>query len=165
MIAKSLRHAATVAAKRGQLDEAEQWLLDGREIATELGDDETNARILLLLGDIARMRGEPEEALRRSRRALAQFSALGDTRAQADALVSLSVACRLMGDLARTESYARQAIPLFERLGSKFGVASCENAYVPNCPAPKVPSLTVTSHRLVLAARSSIWIRNSPSEA
>jgi tetratricopeptide (TPR) repeat protein len=33
-----------------------------------------------------------------------------------------------MGDLQRTESYARQAIPLFERVGSRFGVASCENA-------------------------------------
>jgi len=128
LIPQALRHAGAVAAKQGQLDLAEERLIRGRRIAKETHNDEEAANGLLLLGDIARLRGDPELALRRCRKALAQFAALSDARGQADVLIALSAACRVMGDLRRTESYARQAIPLFERVGSRFGVASCENA-------------------------------------
>jgi tetratricopeptide (TPR) repeat protein len=128
LVPRAFRHAGAVAAKRGHLDLAEERLMEGRRIARENADEEENSRILLLLGDIARLRGDPELALRRCRKALGQFAVIGDPRGQADVLVALSAACRVMGDLQRTESYARQAIPLFERVGSRFGVASCENA-------------------------------------
>ena len=128
LVPTALRHAGAVAAKRGHLDLAEKRLTRGRRIAREIGDDQEAARILLLLGDIARLHGDPELALGRCRQALGQFAVLGDPRGQADVLVALSAACRVMVDLERTESYARQAIPLFERVGSRFGVASCENA-------------------------------------
>ncbi len=128
LVPTALRHAGAVAAKQGLLDLAEERLLRGRAAAKANGDDQEGARTLLLLGDIARLRGDPAMALRRCRKALGQFAVLGDPRGQADVLIALSAACRVMGDLERTESYARQAIPLFERVGSRFGVASCENA-------------------------------------
>ncbi len=126
LVAPALRHAATVAAKRGRLEAAEERLRAAELAARDLDEVEL-ARCLVFLCDVVRLQGRVEEALRYGRRGLARFEALGDPRGQGDALAALAGVSRSTGDSDRTEEYCRGAIPLYEQVGSRFGVAVARN--------------------------------------
>jgi tetratricopeptide (TPR) repeat protein len=126
LVAPALRHAATVALKRGRLEQAEERLRAAEGAARDVDEVEV-ARCLVFLCDVVRLQGRVDEALRFGRRALARFDALDDPRGQADALAALAGVSRSIGDADRTEAYCRGAIPLYERVGSRFGVAVARN--------------------------------------
>jgi tetratricopeptide (TPR) repeat protein len=126
MVSAGLRHAASVAAKRGQLQRAEAHLRGAERAAAEVDELEL-ARDLVFLCDVVRLQGRTEEAHQLGRRALARFDALDDRRGRADALASLAAVTRQAGDDARTEAYCRLAIPAYTEIGSRFGVALVRN--------------------------------------
>lgn len=118
---------ATVSLKAGDLAEARTRLREADAAARNARDRRTQATTQLLFGDLARMSGEPRDALHFAREALRTYTAIGDAKGRADALAAEASATRMLADLDRTERYARQAIPLYKRVGSRFGVASCQN--------------------------------------
>ncbi len=126
LVSTGYRHAATVAAKRGQLGLAEERLRCAESAARDVDELEV-ARCLIALCDVVRLRGRFDDALKLGRRALGRFDALEDARGRADAMTALAAVARSMGDHEKTEEYSRKAVEMYEQMGSRFGVAVARN--------------------------------------
>jgi predicted ATPase len=101
---------------------AENYLNEGLELSRRLGERETTAMALQVLGSVARERGDYERAVTRHQESLAIWRELGDVRGIARSLNYVGFAAWLRGDFEQTTACCEVARGLFREQGDKEGL-------------------------------------------
>lgn len=120
----ALLRLSKVLQLTGDVAKAEQLLLDAREMAVQLGDEEAIARTDHGLAETARRLGRFDDASARLALALAGFTAVGDEAGIGDVHHLAGTVASQRGDRAAArESYLR-SMAIREGLGDRAGVAA-----------------------------------------
>jgi tetratricopeptide (TPR) repeat protein len=111
---------ALLLFERGEVDEAEQWAIAGRD-AVLPGDISADSFWRMTLGRIHSAREEHDEALRLAREGVAMFRDTDELNHQGDSLVSLAWVAERAGRRDEAEAALRDAIDVYERKQNTFG--------------------------------------------
>ncbi|HEX6625713.1 MAG TPA: tetratricopeptide repeat protein [Pyrinomonadaceae bacterium] len=120
--ARALVGAGVLAFLPCDYEAAEKYLNEGLELSKGLGERETTAMALQVLGSVARERGDYERAVARHQESLAIWRELGDVRGIARSLNYVGFAAWLRGDFEQTVACCEVARGLFREQGDKEGL-------------------------------------------
>ncbi len=119
-VARALYCATILAAGRLDYAHAEQF---AREFLLKTDAPAKRARVLLVLGNIAKFKGERVEANALYMEGLAALRALNDAKGMLVALNNLSALAIEQGDLAQALPLVEESLTFKRRLGDRRGVA------------------------------------------
>lgn len=120
--ARALVGAGVLAFLRCEYEEAEGSLNEALSMAREVGDEESSAMALQVLGSVARERGFYAEAVKRHKESLALWRERNDRRGVARSLNYIGFASWLARDFKETVRCCEAALPMFREQGDKEGV-------------------------------------------
>ncbi|MEA2515942.1 MAG: hypothetical protein QOJ59_5431, partial [Thermomicrobiales bacterium] len=115
--ARVLVGACLIEQTQGVIDPAERHGAEGLALAKEIDDPPTFGRAVVLLGNLATMRGDLDRSCGLYEEALALFRRLGDRPWTALALIDLGICAYRQGDPARAAGYAEQALVIAREVG------------------------------------------------
>ena len=121
------RGMARVAWHRGEYDQARAMAQQGYERAVAIRDDESRAECLWIMGEVARMIGEDEEANAQFKRSLAIYEQAMIPTGIARNLLSMAQVARHHKDFARASALYQRALKHYEALGDRRGAGLCYN--------------------------------------
>jgi len=110
---------------QGKLDEAEFWFDGALSQARALGDGHRVAVVLRRFSRLHDRRGDPDEALRCLRQALATFEEMADERCVAYTLLEVGRVYAGQHDRDRASPALERAAGLFHRHGDRQDEAAC----------------------------------------
>ena len=102
---------------------AEEDALQAMALAHELGDDRSQAALLVIEGDLAQQAGDLDGSRRILDRAVARYADAGDEQGRAEALRARGMAELFAGRTADAERTTTEARDAFEALGLRSGEA------------------------------------------
>lgn len=117
---KCLIGACLIEQARSEVDVAEQHGARGLRLARELGDQPTLGRALMLMGNLALMRGHPAAAHALHEEALACFRQLGDQAWTALTLINLGLDCFRLGDLELATAHGHAGLALARAIDDRW---------------------------------------------
>jgi len=100
---------AECALKVNALADAQQIASDALELAARTGNQRAGAAARLVLGEIARRHGSPDEASQRLEEAARMYRELGAKQELGDVLSRLSEYARERGEMDLSQRYAQEA--------------------------------------------------------
>ncbi|MBV9357784.1 MAG: helix-turn-helix domain-containing protein [Chloroflexi bacterium] len=113
----ALQAASVLAQWQADLDAAHGLAEEALRLSRELGDAAGVASAQVVLGTVARRRGQHAESAALLEVSLAAWRSLGVPWETARALLTLGVTMRHMGDLSRGRSLLEESLALFRELG------------------------------------------------
>lgn len=123
----ALRGMARVAWHRGEYQAATQMAQDGYERAVAIGDDESRAECLWILGEVSRMLANDDEAVDAFERSLLIYEQAMIPTGIARNLLSIAQLARYHKDFVRAKSFYERALHHYEALGDRRGAGLCYN--------------------------------------
>lgn len=114
---------ADLARKRGDYDEASEWLTVARQRFDESGDEEGLGRVLQIAGTVAAIRGDFVTARRELEASLAIRSELGDKAAMGALVSNLAMIAEYQGDDERSCALHEEGLALRVEAGDIAGIA------------------------------------------
>ncbi|MFT4038500.1 MAG: tetratricopeptide repeat protein, partial [Thermomicrobiales bacterium] len=114
--------AGALAGDQGDYPEAIAHMMAALQMATDLGDALTAARVLRGLGIVASNQSDFAQANDLFSQALAQFRAAGDDAGIARVLNDLGLVAERQGDHARAIALQEESLPLARRVGDEWQV-------------------------------------------
>lgn len=123
----AVRGLARVAWHRGEFELATTLANQGLELAESLHDDESRAECLWILGEVARMVANHEEAQRQYNASLAIYEQAMIPTGVARNKLSQAQLARQARDTARAEALYSETLEHYKRLGDLRGQALCYN--------------------------------------
>jgi tetratricopeptide (TPR) repeat protein len=108
-----------IAFERGRMSHAHAHFVTAHEIACELGDAATAARVGNNLANVAHLKGDTEVALTLYQQAEGVFRALNDSRGGAEASHNRGLVLRQLGRFAEAAAAASDSARLAERCGAR----------------------------------------------
>jgi class 3 adenylate cyclase/tetratricopeptide (TPR) repeat protein len=102
-----------------ELDRAEELAIQGGRLAEESGGIVTRGDSLNILANVAELRGDTEEAIRRHEASIALFAEAGAVLDQGRSLNHFAELLVAQGEVARGERLAREAIRMLKPLGDR----------------------------------------------
>jgi tetratricopeptide (TPR) repeat protein len=114
---------ASPAYREGRIEEAETYVQQARALLDRIEDRKERARMLQLLGDLAREQRDYEAAERHYLASLEAAREIGNQGAVASARGSLASVARLTGRHADAERYAREAVDISRETGNRSTLA------------------------------------------
>ena len=126
--AHALNDLAEAYRHQQSLDEAEELLKNGLELADESGSTVARAQALSSLGAIHLHRGEPDEGERLLEESRALFAEVGDAWMLGRTMNNLAEAADLRGDYPTAERRLREAIRLLKPLEDRGALCESQRA-------------------------------------
>lgn len=123
----ALRGMARVAWHRGEYEPATQMAKEGYERAVLIGDDESRAECLWILGEVSRMLADDDEAVSAFERSLAIYEQAMIPTGIARNLLSMAQLARYHKDFGRAKGLYERALHHYEALGDRRGAGHCYN--------------------------------------
>ena len=123
----AVRGLARVAWHRGEFELATTLAKQGLELAESLQDDESRAECLWILGEVARMLANHEDAQRQYNASMAIYEQAMIPTGVARNKLSQAQLARQVRDAARAEELYSETLEHYQRLGDLRGQALCYN--------------------------------------
>jgi serine/threonine-protein kinase PknK len=118
--ARCLAGASLIAQVQAATETAAEDAANALEMARALGDRSTSGRALLVLGNLALMRGQYEEARSLHHRALRHFEELGDGPSIAVLHINLGLSHHWQGDAAGAAPHADRGLAMTRAIGDRW---------------------------------------------
>lgn len=115
-----------VAYEYGQLDKAETYFRQARNILETIGDKSSAARTVYQLGNIHYASGRYQEALTHYRKSMNIHEVLGDQLGIADCLYSIGRVDSIMANFSEAKDTLKQSKKIYRDLGEKLGLSAAE---------------------------------------
>ena len=125
MIAIGLSNIGSACIALGRSEDAHARLSEAADVAREIGDRQTLAFCLNLLGALRRDEGNLDDARASMREGLAIRQQIGDRHGEAQSLLYLASTERRAGELAEAERFARQSLAIRRDIDHLMGVIQC----------------------------------------
>jgi predicted ATPase/DNA-binding CsgD family transcriptional regulator len=118
--ARALWVVSYITACQGDLDAAQQWLREGRDVATVAGDARAGAYLTLSSGLIAMFRGDTDEANLLLAQAMRRHRELGETTGLMDAQFLLGSLASVSGEVDQALDLVRGTLARCEEFGERW---------------------------------------------
>lgn len=116
----------SVSLAAGAVDEAEQAIVELRDLARAMGSSALDAELARAEGEVALARGLPERGLQGLRRSADAWRRFGTPYETARTCVLIARACRALGDEEGAQLELESARELFARLGARRDLDALE---------------------------------------
>jgi DNA-binding SARP family transcriptional activator/tetratricopeptide (TPR) repeat protein len=113
------RNLARAHTRRGELAEADKYLLRALGHAERIGDPSARANIYLNLGHVLERQGRHQDALDHSRQALELFRVAGYAFGQANALSAIGWCLSMLAEYQQALDYCQQALAILQEVGDR----------------------------------------------
>lgn len=125
--ARAVRGLARVSWHRGEYDRAANLAEQALESAIARGDDIGKAKANWLLGEVARIRGNDQQARHRFETSQSLYEKVDRPKGVARVLLSRAQVARYQKEFGRAEKLYQRALRRYQKLGNRRGVGQCYN--------------------------------------
>jgi predicted ATPase/DNA-binding XRE family transcriptional regulator len=152
--------AAVLCFSQGDLAAAAGWARDSLRLHRNAGDERGTAKVLNVLGNVARERGDYLEATTLYEQSLAMSRELDDLTGVGITINNLGTVARYRGDLAAARRLHDESLRLRVRLGDLGGVANCLENLAHTALDAGDPTSAITYARGSLTRREQLGDRH-----